>query len=204
MNNENKFSEVMTKKITLSFLLAWIYGIFIGLASIIQLFSTPITGIFSLMSAIIILPPTYNWLKNKLHFSLSKTLRIIIALILIAIAGSFSGNISSNSLNTPVTDNSNTTTQTTQKPADDRKVISIVFAEDVIKKTLKAPSTAKFVDVKAYENSNIKDVWIINGYVDSQNSYGAMLRSIWEVQLDYRDGKGGTVKSIMFDGEKIL
>jgi hypothetical protein len=31
-----------------------------------------------------------------------------------------------------------------------------------------------------------------------------MIRSQWEVQLDYRDGKGGTVKSILFDGEKIL
>lgn len=204
MNNENKFSEVMAKKITLSFLLAWIYGIFVGLASIVQLFSTPLAGIASLLSAAIILPPTYNWLKNKIHFSLSKTLRIIIALILVAIAGSLSGTVSPNSISNSVIDNSNPTTQTTQKPIDNRRITSIVFAEEVIKKTLKSPSTAKFVDVKAYELSNLKDVWAVNGYVDSQNSYGAMLRSMWEVQLDYRDGKGGTVKSIMFDGEKIL
>ena len=84
-----------------------------------------------------------------------------------------------------------------------RRIESIVFAESVIEKILKAPSTAKFVDVEAYELSNEKDVWAVNGYVDSQNSFGAMIRNQWEVQLDYRDGKGGTVKSILFDGEKI-
>jgi hypothetical protein len=91
----------------------------------------------------------------------------------------------------------------TQTINSERKTISIVFAEKTIKDILKAPSTAKFVDVEAYELSNEKDVWAINGYVDSQNSYGAMIRNQWEVQLDYRDGKGGTVKSILFDGEKM-
>ncbi len=68
---------------------------------------------------------------------------------------------------------------------------------------MKAPSTAKFSNVKAYELSDQKDIWAVNGYVDSQNSFGAMIRSSWEVQLDYRDGKGGTVKSILLDGKKI-
>ena len=79
----------------------------------------------------------------------------------------------------------------------------IPFAEYVIEGILKAPSTADFVGVKAYELSNEKDVWAVNGYVDSQNSFGAMIRSQWEVQLDFRDGKGGAVKSILFDGKKI-
>ncbi|KKR61604.1 hypothetical protein A2643_02920 [Candidatus Nomurabacteria bacterium RIFCSPHIGHO2_01_FULL_39_220] len=101
-------------------------------------------------------------------------------------------------------DSSTTTIPDPQKATRERETISIVFAKDVIRKTLKAPSTAKFVDVQAYELSNEKDVWAVNGYVDSQNSFGAMIRSQWEVQLDYRDGKNGTVKSIFFDGEKML
>ncbi len=84
-----------------------------------------------------------------------------------------------------------------------REIISTVFAKEVIKGILKSPSTAKFVDVMAYELSNEKDVWAVNGYVDSQNSFGAMIRSQWEVQLDYRDGKDGTVISILFDGKKM-
>lgn len=98
---------------------------------------------------------------------------------------------------------STSTVTSSEKPISDRKVISTVYAEKVIKDTLKAPSTAKFVDVQAYELSNEKDVWAVNGYVDSQNSFGAMIRNQWEVQLDYRDGKGGTIKSILFDGKKI-
>lgn len=94
-------------------------------------------------------------------------------------------------------------TQNNTSPKDQREIESIVFAKEVIKGTLKAPSTATFEDVRAYELSNLKDVWVVNGYVDSENSYGAKLRNIWEVQLDYRDGKGGTVKSVMLDGKYL-
>ena len=97
----------------------------------------------------------------------------------------------------------NSTSTTTQTTTEDRKTTSIVFAEKIIKDTLKSPATAKFTDVQAYELSNEKDVWAINGSVDSQNSFGAIIRNTWEVQLDYRDGKGGTVKSVMFDGKKV-
>ena len=123
---------------------------------------------------------------------------ILILLFFIGIFNMNSSAPSSSSTNTSVS------TPSPEQTTSDRKVMSIVFAEDVIKKTLKAPSTAKFVDVQAYELSNLKDVWAVNGYVDSQNSYGAMIRNQWEVQLDYRDGKGGTVKSILFDGKKML
>ena len=112
--------------------------------------------------------------------------------------GDSSSPSTSSSTDTPVS------TPSPEQAKKDREIMSLVFAKDVIKKTLKSPSTAEFVDVKAYELSNLKDVWAVNGYVDSQNSFGAIIRSQWEVQLDYRDGKGGTVKSILFDGEKIL
>ena len=97
----------------------------------------------------------------------------------------------------------NSSVSSQEQAISERKTISIVFAKSVIEDILKAPSTAKFVDVNAYELSNLKDVWAVNGYVDSQNSFGAMIRSQWEVQLDYRDGKGGTVKSVLFDGKKM-
>ncbi len=105
---------------------------------------------------------------------------------------------------TPTVINTPVSVPPPEDEAKDREIISTVFAKETIKKVLKSPSTAKFVDVQAYELSNEKDVWAVNGYVDSQNGFGAMIRSQWEVQLDYRDGKGGTVKSVLFDGEKIL
>jgi len=86
----------------------------------------------------------------------------------------------------------------------DRETDSKIFAKEVIKEILKSPSTAEFSNVRAYELSNEKDVWVINGYVDSQNGFGAVIRSVWEVQLDYRNEKGGTVESVFFDGKKVL
>ncbi len=99
--------------------------------------------------------------------------------------------------------NNPSSSSNSQQTTGDRKSVSIAFAESVIKQVLKSPSTAKFTDVQAYELSNEKDVWAVNGYVDSENSFGASLRSTWEVQLDYSGGKGGTVKSIMFDGKQV-
>jgi len=49
------------------------------------------------------------------------------------------------------------------------------IAEQVVKDRLKAPSTAKFVQSDAALNK--KGSWDVYGEVDSQNSYGAMLRS---------------------------
>ncbi len=111
-------------------------------------------------------------------------------------------------MNSSTSSTSSSTSTPTSAPSqeqatNDREIMSLVYAKEVIKRILKSPSTAEFVDVRAYELSNLKDVWAVNGYVDSQNSFGAMMRSQWEVQLDYRNGKGGTVKSILFDGKKI-
>lgn len=139
--------------------------------------------------------------QSKIHRKTSVT-KIILVLFIFGIIGMLFSVGSDNKSNSS---NNNTAKVPTQEELNyKRKIESTVFAKNVIEKLLKSPSTAKFVDVKAYELSNLKDVWAVNGYVDSQNSYGAMLRSIWEVQLDYRDGKGGTVKSILFDGEKVL
>jgi len=51
---------------------------------------------------------------------------------------------------------------------------------------LKAPSTAKFPyygDFIAYQTTENNDVWEVTGYVDAQNSFGAMLRSNWYVKI---------------------
>lgn len=122
-----------------------------------------------------------------------KIATVFLCLILLGAIGSFSSPTSSNS----------SPSSSSQQTTSDRKYVSIAYAESVIEQILKSPSTANFTDVQAYELSNQKDVWAVNGYVDSENSFGASLRSIWEVDLDYSNGKGGTVKSIMFDGKKV-
>jgi len=75
------------------------------------------------------------------------------------------------------------------------------FAKKSITATLKAPSTAKFpdyndegVNIVIADSTNI----VVSGYVDAQNSFGAMLRSRYIVALSI---KGGMlhVESIDFD-----
>jgi len=99
--------------------------------------------------------------------------------------------------------NKNKTTTPDNSSQNQREVQSITSAEKIIKDTLKYPETATFSNVHASELSELKDVWNVNGYVNSENDSGTKLRNIWEVQLDYRDNKGGSVKSIIFNGEYL-
>ena len=61
-----------------------------------------------------------------------------------------------------------------------------VVAEGRVKDKLKSPSTAEFPNSK---NANIQrgadNIWIVSSYVDSQNSFGAMLRSNWVIRLQF-------------------
>lgn len=59
-------------------------------------------------------------------------------------------------------------------------------ARRYVELTLKAPSTAKFPydgEFSAWQTPESKDVWEVTGYVDAQNSFGAMIRSNWYVKI---------------------
>lgn len=62
------------------------------------------------------------------------------------------------------------------------------MAEQHVKQFLKAPSTASFpdlTDASSWIVSRYKDTVTVYAWVDSQNSYGAMLRSDFTVQMSY-------------------
>ena len=52
-----------------------------------------------------------------------------------------------------------------------------MFAKSVELKLLKAPATAKFCDLSEMTAIKTNDIYTVSGYVDSQNSYGAMIRT---------------------------
>ena len=58
------------------------------------------------------------------------------------------------------------------------------YGKEYVKRNLKAPSTAKF---GSYGNSSVQHYtgckFVVTGYVDSQNSFGAMLRSNYSVTM---------------------
>lgn len=90
----------------------------------------------------------------------------------------------------------------------DEKVQLLTWSEDYVKQVLKAPSTAKFPGDGFL---NYGEDWTLNksgtdysvkSYVDSQNSFGAMIRSNFAIYLTW-DGKSdsATVNNFVFDGK---
>ncbi len=75
---------------------------------------------------------------------------------------------------------------------------------------LKAPSTAKFNTSPTIKEEN--GIYSINSWVDSENSYGAMIRSQWSAKAHYIGGDSedeiGTganwiIDEFIFDGKKV-
>lgn len=80
------------------------------------------------------------------------------------------------------------------------------FSEFYIEKLLKSPSTADFCSSTATDLGDNR--WKVVSCVDSQNSYGAMIRSNWSTIMiftggDVADMGAWKVEQIIFDGKKI-
>ncbi len=80
-----------------------------------------------------------------------------------------------------------------------------VEAEELIKNTLKAPATAEFptcssISIERLENDGFR----VASYVDSQNSYGALIRTDWTIVFYYTDGGTKTRTDLLIvDGETV-
>ncbi|WP_104990860.1 hypothetical protein [Deinococcus sp. NW-56] len=67
----------------------------------------------------------------------------------------------------------------------------------VVRNGLKTPSVAKFAKVNKPVYSTVGGVYVVSGEVDSQNSYGAMIRSkFWCSSAFQGTAKGGTLYTI--------
>jgi len=69
------------------------------------------------------------------------------------------------------------------------KIGAFLYAEKAVENHLKAPSSAEFA---SYNNSLVtqdQDTFYVQSYVDSQNSFGAMVRSNFEVRVIFVDEK---------------
>jgi hypothetical protein len=80
--------EEQNKTITVSKVLAWIFGVIFLLAGINTLRISLISGIIIIISSAFLIPPVYNLFKKYTKISLSKNLRVLIVLILLIISGS--------------------------------------------------------------------------------------------------------------------
>jgi hypothetical protein len=88
----------------------------------------------------------------------------------------------------------------------DSKISAYTSAEIFIKSRLKSPATAKFQPFDESMVSYSGDEYIVTGYVDSQNSFGALIRSHFRATLKKKPKNSVgrmDVVGLIFDGEKI-
>lgn len=68
---------------------------------------------------------------------------------------------------------------------------AFIWAQQDCKKYLKSPSTAKFTDRYSDKDTGFAEYgyhqWIVAGYVDGQNSFGATLRQSWGAIVEVSD-----------------
>ncbi|WP_461614876.1 hypothetical protein [Clostridium sp. Marseille-QA1073] len=76
-----------------------------------------------------------------------------------------------------------------------------VKCKDAVKSVLKSPSTAKFPNISKWKFGKDKEEIIVQSYVDAQNSFGAELRSEFQIILS---SDGNSVKSFILDGEEYI
>ena len=85
-----------------------------------------------------------------------------------------------------------------RKVARDRETMAIVIAEDAIEKQLKSPSTADFSGVRDTRSGRLEDGgpndWVVIGYVDAQNGFGAMIRSNYQVVIEFEEGRSDSYR----------
>lgn len=95
MDNSNK-DEI--KKLTLSRVLAYLFGALFLLAGVTTLFSSFMVGIVFIVISIVLFPPLYQLLESKTKVHLSKSLRVVITIILLGVAGTLFSNIAVDSV----------------------------------------------------------------------------------------------------------
>lgn len=70
---------------------------------------------------------------------------------------------------------------------------AVTAAQELVKEKLKSPSTAKF-PLDSYSVLRSGSNWMIGGYVDAQNGFGATVRSNWIVTFTMGDTSGSKYK----------
>lgn len=75
-------------------------------------------------------------------------------------------------------------------PSEKTEIDAMTDAQFFVEKQLKSPSTAEFSNMEStlqYEN-----IFKVTGSVDSQNSFGAMIRTNFECVVEYESATSGT------------
>ena len=59
------------------------------------------------------------------------------------------------------------------------------IVKEFVSNRLKSPATADYPNISKTIYHQVDDVWVFNGYVDSQNSFGALIRTYFVCGVEY-------------------
>lgn len=90
----------------------------------------------------------------------------------------------------------------TNKPYTPDEIELHIQAQQFVKQGLKAPSTAEFPTLPYDTSMDGSGLYEVDSYVDSQNSFGAMMRSNWSVLMRLQDDRWILQKMII--GNKVV
>lgn len=76
----------------------------------------------------------------------------------------------------------------------------VEHSQRAIKEILKSPSSAKFPNVSYWYLKKNEGKVIIESYVDSQNSFGAMIRADFQITIDFKTKR---ITSLIFEGKRV-
>lgn len=74
-----------------------------------------------------------------------------------------------------------------------------ISAMESVKNVLKSPSTAKFPNILEWNIWKEDGIYFMQSYVDSQNGFGAMVRSEFQIKV-----KDNQIISFILDGEELI
>lgn len=102
------------------------------------------------------------------------------------------------------TDNTTPSPVVEEKKREYSDIEAYANAQVILEKFLKSPSTAEYpvaseATIKKYDDNSFQ----VSAYVDSQNGFGAMIRSDWTVFLKF-EGESVTTRGVIFDGEVLF
>ena len=101
-----------------------------------------------------------------------------------------SGTSGKSSYSSSSSSSSHSSSSSSKYDEDDIKAGVYVLAKKCVKNHLKAPSTAEFTEMWDCGFSKGDDnIYMMTGYVDSQNSYGAMLQEQWSIMAEVNGDK---------------
>lgn len=75
------------------------------------------------------------------------------------------------------------------KNTNNDETLSCTYSQEVIKNNLKSPSTAKFPYCNKYDISKTEKWYLVKWYVDSENSFWAMIRSYFTCDVEVTSDK---------------